>query len=140
MGNRDAAIQELRDFFRSRQDDPVACYALGNALMGLGDYDQAVLALRRVLQLDDDVFEAHRDLGVVLALRGDRKEAIAALRSALRIQPYDPQTKANLTLLQADRGVEIQPVGAAGYPSLVSTKPAARELRVDPILGEVRLP
>jgi len=68
LGNRDAAIQELRGFFRNRQDDPLACYALGNALIGLGDYDQAVVALRAVLQLDPDVFEAHRDLGLVLAL------------------------------------------------------------------------
>jgi Flp pilus assembly protein TadD len=88
---------------------------LGNALIGLGDYDQAVADLRAALQLDPDSFEAHRDLGVVLALRGDREEAIAALRAALRIRPDDPQVKANLALLLADRGAEIRPTG---YPAL----------------------
>ena len=103
LGNRGAAIQELREFFRDRQDDPQARYAFGNILMIIGAYDQAVVALRAALQLDPDLFEAHRDLGVVLALRGNREEAIAALRAALRIRPDDPQVKANLAMLMAGR-------------------------------------
>jgi len=118
LGNRDAAIQELREFFRNRQDDPQARYGLGNALMGIGAYDQAVVALRAALQLDPDLFEAHRDLGVVLALRGDREGAIAALRAALRIRRYDPQVQANLALLMTDRAAEIQNAGPTGYPDL----------------------
>jgi protein O-mannosyl-transferase len=118
LGNRDAAIHELQEFLRNRQDDPQACYALGNALMVAGEYDQAVVALRAALQPDPDLFEAHRDLGVILALRGDREEAIAALRAALRIQPDDPQVKANLALLLADRAAEIQNAGPTGEPAL----------------------
>ncbi len=51
-------------------------------------------------------------------MRGDSEEAIAALRAALRIQPHDPQVKANLALLLADRGAEIQNAGPAGDPAL----------------------
>ena len=86
--------------------------------MVIGEYDQAVVALRAALQLDPDLFKAHRDLGVVLALRGDREEAIAALRAALRIRPDDPQVKANLALLMADRAAEIQNAGPTGEPAL----------------------
>ncbi len=46
LGNRGAAIQELREFLRNQQDDPQAPYALGNALMVAGECDQAVVALR----------------------------------------------------------------------------------------------
>src|SRR5208337_4435538 len=62
LGNRGAAIQELREFVRNRQDDPQAHSDLGNGLIVLGEYDEAVVALRAALQLDPDLFEAHRDL------------------------------------------------------------------------------
>jgi len=118
LGNRNAAIQELRGFFQNRKDDPQARYQLGNALVNIEAYDQAVVALRAALQLDPDSFEAHRDLGIVLALHGNRQEAIAALQAALRIRPYDPQVKGNLDLLLADRVAEIRNVETTSDPAL----------------------
>jgi Flp pilus assembly protein TadD len=86
--------------------------------MGLGEYNQAAVALRAALQIDPEAFEAQHDLGVVLALRGNGDEAIAALRAAMRIRPDDSQVRANLTLLLANRAVEIQNAGRTGYPDL----------------------
>jgi len=118
LGSREAAVQELRDFFHNRQDDPRTPYVSGNAYLLIGEYNQAIVALRAALRLDPDLFEAHRDLGVVLALRGDREEAIAALRAALRIRPHDPQVQGNLALLLADRAAEIRNVETTGDPVL----------------------
>ena len=118
LGNRNAAIHELREYLRNQQDDPQAPYVLGNALMIAGDYNQSIVALREALRLDPDLFKAHRDLGVVLALRGDRDEAIAALRAAQRLQPDDSQVNANLALLLADRSAKIQNDGPTDDPSL----------------------
>ena len=118
LGNPAAAIEGLREFLRNPQDDPRAPYVMGRALMHIGACDEAIVALRAALQLDPYMFEAHRDLGVVLALRGDRDEAITALQAALQIQPDDPQVKANLALLLADRDAEIQNAGPAGAPAL----------------------
>ena len=126
LGNRDAAIQELREFFQDRQNDPRASYLFGNELMHIGAYDQAVVALREALQLDPDLFEAHRDLGVVLALRGGREEAITALRAAQKIRPDDPQVITNLALLLGDR---VQ------RSDLPATRPSVRHRPLPEIQG-----
>lgn len=86
--------------------------------MVLGECHQAEASLREALRLDPNFFEAHSELGVNLAKLGNREDALAEFRTAMRIRPDCPQVKANLALLMANRGAEIQNAGPAGYPAL----------------------
>jgi len=51
-------------------------------LMELGRLEEAVLAMRRVLYLDDRIALAHYLLGSALARRGDRQGAVRAYQAA----------------------------------------------------------
>lgn len=54
----------------------------GMILMELGRLEEAVLAMRRVLYLDDRIALAHYLLGSALARRGDRQGAVRAYQAA----------------------------------------------------------
>jgi Flp pilus assembly protein TadD len=96
----------------------LAHYALGHVLMVLGECHQAEASLREALRLDPGFFEAHSELGVNPAKVGNREDAHAEFRTAMRIRPDDPQVKANLAVLLADRAAEVQNIGPTGDPAL----------------------
>lgn len=52
--------------------------------------------MRRALELDPYLAEAHRDLGVILALQGKTYEARSHLVKALKLCPEDRTARSNL--------------------------------------------
>jgi tetratricopeptide (TPR) repeat protein/predicted O-methyltransferase YrrM len=61
--------------------------ALGNALMGLDKWDEAIDCYRRAIQIQPDLLEAHYNLGVALAQQQQWQPASAAFHCALELNP-----------------------------------------------------
>lgn len=59
----------------------------GCALSRSGDLEQALPALRRALELDPKLAEAHFELGNIHSQQGRQEEAIAAYQAAVKINP-----------------------------------------------------
>ena len=72
---------------------------LGQAHAQQGDFDSAVQALERALELKPDVAEAHATLGVIYLRQGRLPEAEEALRAELRAHPEDLQSMHNLAIV-----------------------------------------
>jgi tetratricopeptide (TPR) repeat protein len=72
---------------------------LGQAHAQQGDFDSAVQALKRALELKPDVAEANATLGVIYLRQGRLPEAEAALRAELRAHPEDLQSTHNLAIV-----------------------------------------
>lgn len=72
---------------------------LGQAHAQQGDFDAAVQALKRALDLKADVAEANATLGVIYLRQGRLPEAEEALRAELRAHPGDLQSMHNLAIV-----------------------------------------
>jgi tetratricopeptide (TPR) repeat protein len=72
---------------------------LGQAHAQQGDFDSAVQALKRALDLKPDVAEANATLGVIYLRQGRLPEAEAALRAELRAHPGDLESMHNLAIV-----------------------------------------
>jgi tetratricopeptide (TPR) repeat protein len=86
--------------------DPVRAGAfvnLGAVLNLLGQYDEALTALRRAIQLDGRRVEAYYNLGLVYRRKGQADMAIQAYREALRLNPRMPDAHLNLANLHVDK-------------------------------------
>jgi tetratricopeptide (TPR) repeat protein len=88
-GNRTEAI---REFHLAVNDMPDSEYALGFEALNDGKYDEAIVRLRRYLQLkplDINAIRASNLLGRSLLAAGRPDEAAAAFRDTLRMHPDD---------------------------------------------------
>ncbi len=69
-----------------------------------GNYFQAELIWRRVIEIDPELAFAYGNLGVALYNQGKLEEAIAAFRQAIRLQPRYGYAYNNLGIALADQG------------------------------------
>ena len=60
---------------------------MGSAHAGLRQWDGAIAAFSRAVQLRPDIAEAHNNLGKALSEASRRKDAIACFQNALKINP-----------------------------------------------------
>jgi tetratricopeptide (TPR) repeat protein len=86
-----------------------------------GDFSDAVMLLRGVLEKSPENETAWRLLGGALASQGNTNEAIEAFRQAARFDPYDAKNHYNL-------GVALQ----TGGRLLEASESLERALRIDP--------
>ena len=77
---------------------------LGDALMKKGRPDEAVVHLRKALEIYADYPEAHNNLGGALASKGNWVDAIASYRAAMRTRPNFPKVHNNLAISLAEVG------------------------------------
>jgi protein O-GlcNAc transferase len=77
---------------------------LAQALQSLERWPDAAAALRCVLALAPDSFDAQLDLGVSLQRGGDPAAAAAAYRAALALKPDDPRALGNLGAVLSEVG------------------------------------
>jgi tetratricopeptide (TPR) repeat protein len=63
--------------------------------------DEAVVHLRRAVDIDPQNAEAHRNLSVAFGFQGKIEEGIAEAREALRIDPESIEARKQLELLLA---------------------------------------
>jgi tetratricopeptide (TPR) repeat protein len=77
---------------------------LGNTLVVRGKFDEALVPLRRSLEIKPDSAEGHNNLANALAGSGQIDEAIAHYRKSLEIRPGAADTHYNLGIALAGRG------------------------------------
>jgi len=111
----DRAAEAERIFSRlltQHGDSAELSVLLGQAHGQQGDYDSAIAALKRALQLKADVAEAHATLGVIYLKQGRLAEAEQALRAELKGHPDDIKTSQNLAIVLdlEGRGGEALPL------------------------------
>ncbi len=80
------AAAEFRKASEAAPELPAAFVGLGQALMQAGDYQSAIVPLKRALQLNADLPGAHQLLGFALLAAGYAAEAIPHLE---KVQAYD---------------------------------------------------
>jgi superkiller protein 3 len=88
LGDRPAAIRELRRAEALNPDDPSVHRLLGRALDDDGNLAAAIVQYDQYLRLDADNAQVHCDLGSALADVGNLPEAIVHYRRALQIDPH----------------------------------------------------
>ncbi|MFT5588869.1 MAG: tetratricopeptide (TPR) repeat protein [Bradyrhizobium sp.] len=85
-------------------DDAEVHNNYGNALLDLGQCDEAVVSYRRALRIKPDFVEAHNNLGNALRDRGQVDEAVASYLRALEINPGYADAYNNLGNARRDLG------------------------------------
>jgi tetratricopeptide (TPR) repeat protein len=104
-GTTDEAIEEFRTAIRLDPNNATAHNGLGGILCDRKkDYDGAIAAFRRALEIAPDHFMYLRNLGKALSGKGEYVAAEAAFRESARRRPTDPSAFLSL----ADMFVEIR--------------------------------
>ena len=100
------AITELHAITNAEVFDPQGFYNAGNALVRLGDYDEAIKAYRKAIdQRKGSYSRALNNLGVVLLREGRWDDAHDALLSALKLESFHyAEASYNLGRLYSARG------------------------------------
>lgn len=98
-----SAAHHFREVTRLDPSRAGAFINLGAVLNLLGQYDDAVTALRRGIQLDSQRVEGFYNLGLVYKRKGQPDLAITAYKEALRINPKMADTHLNLGNLYLER-------------------------------------
>src|SRR5262249_59505472 len=73
------------------------------ALFRQGQYDEAILAHRRSIELEPDA-ASHNNLGICLRARGRLDEAMAEFRRAIELEPGNARAHSNLGICLRARG------------------------------------
>ena len=87
-----------------RKDAARANTELGLAYLQQGKTDRAESTLRRAVELDDGIAEAHSGLGLIAMQRSEFGSAAKYYRRALVLQPNDPYTKNQYGVLLCRQG------------------------------------
>jgi len=98
----------------------------GNALLGIGKFDAAIVSFRRALAIKPDFAEAHYNLGIALQNIGQLDAAAESYRRTLKVKPNLFQAHINLgnacmTLGKLDEAV-------ASFRSVLKIKPDFAEI------------
>lgn len=101
-GQYEDAVKYYRKALESL-DKPEIHNNLGDVLLRLEKYSEAVEEYKKVLLEIPDNAEIHNKLGFTFAYTGQYDEAIAHFKEALRIDPNHPGAKTNLELVTAER-------------------------------------
>lgn len=103
---RTEAVRFLTVAAALRPESPGIQLNLGNALGNNGQLDEAVLTLRRAIELDAQFALGHAALGHWLAARGELEEASASYQKAIDLDPtISPRTYHDLGQLLLTRGL-----------------------------------
>jgi tetratricopeptide (TPR) repeat protein len=98
-----SAAHHFREVTRLDPRRAGAFVNLGAILNLLGQYDDALTALRRAIQLDSQRVEAYYNLGLVYRHKGQVDLGIQAYKEALRLNPRMPDAHLNLANLYLDK-------------------------------------
>jgi hypothetical protein len=98
-GDAEGVAREFAESLRL-EPGPAAHYNLGNALLPLGRFEEAVRHFRDAVALDASYAPGHFGLGLAQKALGRRAEAIEALRRALALRPQWAEAKSLLQELE----------------------------------------
>jgi len=95
-GQLRTALRRARRLVRHYAEIAEAWLFLGVTLLRLHRRGRAERALRRSLELEPGLGEAHNRLGILLVGRGNHREGYEELREAVRLQPREPSAYIHL--------------------------------------------
>jgi len=122
-GDVDMAMQDLMQARDQHPTEPSIRLGLGKTFKTRGNLDEAIVELRKAVELDPELTEAHFELGhLLLALKGDAQSALPPLEAAVAHEPSNLTYRAWLgaalsTARQYDRAVKelLTVTGDAAY-------------------------
>jgi tetratricopeptide (TPR) repeat protein len=123
--NKPARVAAWRDLVHSYPDMPWPYCYLGKALEASQDFDGAIDAYRRAIQLDPKNVQCVETLANAFRAKGDNPGAIVAIREALQQVPDTPPLRILLirTLLAAGDIEAARAEAAAGRQSGIEIPP-----------------
>jgi Flp pilus assembly protein TadD len=124
----EGAARVLQKAVRDMPEDPENWHELGLLDSETGRPAQAIVELRKAIQLDPDLASAYNNLGGDLALIGQMDEAEAAFREAVRIDPFSALAHLNLAKVVVANGRIAEAIIEAGHA-----------VRLDPNMSEAQM-
>ena len=112
------------------QNNHIALYNLGAALLAQGKADQAVAQFHAALRITPHDAGILSDLGVALLNQGKTDEAITQFRAALQIKPFDAEILSNLGVAQTKQ---------QQYDEAIANCETAVRMKPDYVAGRVNL-
>ena len=100
--------------------DCLAEFDRGNAFLAQGDFEQAVTAYRRSVEIDPDFFDGWHALGMSLLKTGEIKEAIGCGLQATTLRPNDLLAWTALSQMYVQDGQIAQAEDAKGRARILS--------------------
>jgi tetratricopeptide (TPR) repeat protein len=124
----------LMEEIRTRLGNPAVLNERGRAAFARGDFEAAVAAFRRVVEVTADEAWTHANLGSALFHLGDTNAAAEALRTARSLAPDDPDILFGLGAIEEHEGGFDRAAGL--YRAALAADPAhtAANLRLAHLL------
>jgi tetratricopeptide (TPR) repeat protein len=103
-------MEKLKSYLAQHPNDPWAHYFYGAGLfqeqqeLGARDYTSVESHLRKAIELQSDLAEAHFELGLVLSAQGKNADAVPELLQACKLDPQMPEAHYRLGLAYAKLG------------------------------------
>jgi Flp pilus assembly protein TadD len=98
------AVPFLEALAKQKPDDVGVLYNLGIAYSELGQYDEAIIRLKRAVQLNPEHAHAWTGIGVAYQRRGMPEQALEPFRRAVEASPTDGYSLRNLGAALLSRG------------------------------------
>jgi protein O-GlcNAc transferase len=131
-GEMHSALASLQHAATLKPDSPVFQFDLGCALLGMQQFSEAAVVLRKVVQLAPNERGGWNNLGAALVALGEHEQAAQCFARAIQIAPQLSQYHANLAKAlevlgrfreaeaSARRAVELSPQGGSEWGVLAS--------------------
>ena len=104
LGEYEEALEVLAGLEATGEERAPARNLKGECLLSLGRLDEAEAALRRALEMDDQLSDAWYNLALVFEERGDGSGAIRAYETRLEMAPRDFRSHFNVAKLYGAMG------------------------------------
>ena len=111
-GKSREAIMILLDLAEADPCNALVCVDIGRAVLAMGMTDQAVVAARQALELDETNVEALNLLADALEKRGEYQEAMTALRRVIDLAKEPQETPEDLAKEKAPTPLTVPDFGA----------------------------
>jgi cytochrome c-type biogenesis protein CcmH/NrfG len=119
-----AQIFELEKRTSESPDDVAAWIDLGNLYFDTGNYEKAITAYNKALELNPDNADVMNDLGVMYRRNGQPKKAIEAFDKAIKIDPGHETVRFNKGIVLMHDLNDLEGTVQA-WEELVKLNPAA---------------
>jgi tetratricopeptide (TPR) repeat protein len=110
-GNLQLAGHLYSEILRSQPDYIPVLHLLGVLFYQLGDYDAAIVHIKKALSLNPNNPEAYNHLGSALKAKGKIDEAIVCHQQAVKLNPYFAEAYYNLGNACIDKSQKDEAIG-----------------------------
>lgn len=101
-GDAALSVNQMARAAGAAPDDPKVYFRMGNVYRDQKNYDQAIGAYRRALDLDPGDKFVHNNLGVVYMEKGDHASAVRSFKRVVELDPAYDKAVLNLGIIYDD--------------------------------------